>query len=281
MNGSEDENFFEDQNESESSEQSEDSKKIKMFNEEVIQNQNRTNKKELIYDNSYLFKKNEKKVELRKEVEDILKGISNNNNNNENEKNKGEKFDKEKFEQRFLESYFKRKKFKKRKKNKKKISKNKKQPILTDQELDEQMYLRRKELYEKEEDKELNNEMKEKTLEYRMNHFFGVVKEMKNLTTKEFLKQFDKYTEFDMVDFKLKRDKEDRIRDFILGLNDYRVTRKVQRRLFDTYIYKEPIFIGNYSPDKNNNSWKENSDLEIKRYLNSSSSSVNKDKIKK
>ena len=83
---------------------------------------------------------------------------------------------------------------------------------------------------------------------------------MKNLTKEDFLKQFDKYAEFDVNDLKIKRDKEDRIRDFILGLNDYRVARKVQRKLFDTYIYKEPILIENCSPDKNNSSLEANSD---------------------
>ena len=50
-----------------------------------------------------------------------------------------------------------------------------------------------------------------------------------------------------------------------MGLNDYRVTRKVQRKLFDTYIYKEPILIGNRSPEKHNKSWEGNSDSELKK----------------
>ena len=212
-----------------------------------------------------------KKIEIKKEVEDILKGnyyneVYEKNGNKENE------FDKKKFEERFLESYFSRKKFKKReKKKKKRYTNNKeKQDLFLDETLDKQLYLRRKEIYEKEEKREMNNEKKEQNLDFRINYFFDRVKAWRNLSKEEFLKQFDKYSEFDMKDFKMKRDKEDRIRDFICGLNDYRVTRKVQRKLFDTYVYKEPILIGNYSPDKIIYSSGVNSDEEIKKILNNS-----------
>ena len=66
------------------------------------------------------------------------------------------------------------------------------------------------------------------------------------------------YAEFDMKD--LRRSYQ----SFILGLNDYRVARKVQRKLFDTYLYKEPILIEKCFPDNNYYSSGANSDIEIK-----------------
>ena len=267
------ESSFEEENESESesisSEKTERNKSLPIS--QIEEETSEKVKKKLIYDNSYLFKKNMKKIEIKKEVEDILKGnyyneVYEKNGNNENE------FDKKKFEERFLESYFSRKKFKKRKKKKKKkYSINKeKQDLFLDEALDKQLYLRRKEIYEKEERREINDEIKEQNLDFRINYFFDRVKAWRNLSKEEFLKQFDKYSEFDMKDLKMKRDKEDRIRDFICGLNDYRVTRKVQRKLFDTYVYKKPILIGNYSPDKIIYSSGANSDEEIKKILNNS-----------
>ena len=259
----------ESESESISSEKTERNKSLPIS--QIEEETNEKVKKKLIYDNSYLFKKNMKKIEIKKEVEDILKGnyyneVYEKNGNKENE------FDKKKFEERFLESYFSRKKFKKReKKKKKRYTNNKeKQDLFLDETLDKQLYLRRKEIYEKEEKREMNNEKKEQNLDFRINYFFDRVKAWRNLSKEEFLKQFDKYSEFDMKDFKMKRDKEDRIRDFICGLNDYRVTRKVQRKLFDTYVYKEPILIGNYSPDKIIYSSGVNSDEEIKKILNNS-----------
>jgi hypothetical protein len=253
---SEEEELMEEENEKQSSDNSEESKSfepIKIEDDIKIVKEKEKIKKDLIYDNSYLFKKSDKKIEIRKEVEDIIKGTYNKDNEKENNRDKDKEFDKEKFEQKFLESYFSRKKFKKRKK--KKIKKNKKntekQTIFLDEDLDEQMYLRRKEIYEKEEFKEKNKELQEKSLDWRINYFFNKIKQWRDLNKEDFIKQFDKYAEFDMNDFKIKRDKEDRIRDFILGLNDYRVARKVQRKLFDTYLYKEPILIENCSPDKN------------------------------
>ena len=273
------EDLYELIDESEISEESETTKKLKRFEEDYM---NEKRQKNLIYDNSYLFKKNDKKVEIKKEVEDILKGVYNKNTKKDKPIYDDKDFDKEKFEQKFLVSYFLRKKFVKKKKKKKKSQKSNekkdKQTIFLDQELDRQMYLRRKEIYEKEENNELQEHLKEQTLEWRVNYFFDKIKEWKKLSREDLMKQFDKYTEFDFNDFKLKRDKEDRIRDFILGLNDYRVARKVQRKLFDTYIYKEPILIGNYSPNKNNSSIELNSDIEIKKSINNSQSSNSKEK---
>ena len=249
---------------SSSSESTENNKSlpISFFEEETERG-----KKKLIYDNSYLFKKRKKKVPIRKEVKDIIKGIYKDQNEKDENEEKG--FDKKKYEERFLESYFSRKKHAKKKtKMARKSVIKEKQAIILDEALDRQMYLRRKELYEKEEDREMNEERKEKSLDWRINYFFNSIKKLKNLSKEDFLKQFDKYTEFDMRDLKMKKDKEDRIRDFILGLNDYRVTRKVQRKLFDTYVYKEPILIENYSPDKFNSSSGANSDGEIKKTIN-------------
>ena len=238
--------------------------------------------KNLIYDNSYLFKKNEKKLEIKKEFEDILNGVYNKNLKKEKPIYDENNFDKEKFEQKFLVSYFLRKKFvkkrKKREKNQKSKEKKDKQTIILDQEIDRQMYLRRKEIYEKEENNELQEHLKDQTLEWKVNFFFDKIKEWKKLSKEDLMKQFDKYKEFDINDLKLKRDKEDRIRDFILGLNDYRVASKVQRKLFDTYNYKEPILIGNYSPYRNNSSIELNSDIEIKKTINYSQLSNSKDK---
>ena len=151
----------------------------------------------------------------------------------------------------------------KRKKNKKKLhSPQKKEGIFIDEEMDNEMYMKRQRIYERDEFYELIKNLKDKNLDWRINYFFDKVKEWRKIKKNGFITEMDKYVEFDMKDFKMKRDKEIRIRDFILGLNDYRVTRKVQRKLFDTYIYKQPVLIENYSAEKYNKSW--NSEDKIK-----------------
>ena len=174
--GKEDLNELIDENEI--SEESESTQKLKNLNMKDYMSEKP--QKNLIYDNSYLFKKNEKKVEIKKEVEDILNGVYNKNLKKEKPIYDENDFDKEKFEQKFLVSYFLRKKFvKKRKKSKKKQKskeKKDKQTIFLDQELDRQMYLRRKEIYEKEENNELQEHLKEQTLEWRVNFFFDKIK---------------------------------------------------------------------------------------------------------
>ena len=283
-NESEDEELLEEENESKTSEKSEDLKDDDMSQtQDDISSEKMKKNLNLIYDNSYLFKKDDKKFKIRKEVEDILNGIYNKNKENEKKEDViiDNEFLKRKYEQKFLESYFLRQKFKKRRKKGKKISKNKKETkgIFLDESFDQQMFNRNQEIYEKEEFDAINKEKKEKSLEWRINYFFNKIKKMKLMDKEDdFIKRIDKYAEFDMKDFKIKRDREVRMRDFILGLNDYRVTRKVQRKLFDTYIYKEPILIENFSPDRINYSVEENSDIEIKKNINCPSTNRSQDK---
>jgi hypothetical protein len=274
-NESESEELFSElENESQTFEKSDDVKTWSLT--EDISDEKKSKKKlNLIYDNSYLYKKRNKQFKIRKEIQDILNGVYNNDDNDDKkDQNEEDEILRKKYEERFLEKYLSKQKFKKRIKRKKKNVKNhkEKKAFFTDETLDKQMFDRNKEIYEKEELEEINQEKKEKNLDWRINYFFSKIKEMRNLSKNEFIKQFDKYTEFDMKDFKIKRDKETRIRDFILGLNDYRVTRKIQRKLFDTYVYKEPFLIGNYSPNKKNYSVDDNSnsDIEMKKNMNCS-----------
>ena len=231
-------------------------------------------RKDLVYDNKYLFKSDDddedEKLEIKKEVQDILNGIYTKSDNNEKqltpeEEELNNEQIKKKIEEKFLESYYKKRKFmkRKRKKNKKKLhSPQKKEGIFIDEEMDNEMYMKRQRIYERDEFYELIKNLKDKNLDWRINYFFDKVKEWSKTKKNGFITEMDKYVEFDMKDFKMKRDKEIRIRDFILGLNDYRVTRKVQRKLFDTYIYKQPVLIENYSAEKYNKSW--NSEDKIK-----------------
>ena len=124
----------------------------------------------------------------------------------------------------------------KRKKKKKKLhTPQRRGSIFQDEEMDNEMYMRRQRIYERDEFYELIKHLRNKNLDWRINYFFDRVKEWRKSKKQDFITEMDKYVEFDMKDFKMKRDKETRIRDFVLGLNDYRVTRKVQRKLFDTY----------------------------------------------
>ena len=42
-----------------------------------------------------------------------------------------------------------------------------------------------------------------------------------------------------------KKEKENRINEFLTALNDYRIIKKKQRKVLDTYLYKEPILMEN------------------------------------
>ena len=260
-----DDDLLEEQDESE---ESEDSKinnisfsisrsKINFFEEKK--------KKELIYDNSHLFKKKEKNIGIKKEVTDILNGLYSGSKEEENENSlKNQESPEEitkRLERRFLKSTYSKKK---KKKKKEKID-DKDQNLFEDEALDQELFNDRQKQYERDEFEALKIELKDRNLDWRINYFFDRVKEWRNAKDGDFVTQLDKYVEFDMKDFKMKRDKEVRIRDFILGLNDYRVTRKVQRKLFDTYIYKEPVLIGNGTHEKHSISWEENSDAELKK----------------
>jgi hypothetical protein len=260
-----DDELLEEENESEENEDSKSNNisvsiprsKIKFFEEKK--------KKELIYDNSHLFKKKEKNIEIKKEVEDILNGIySSKEKENENSLKNQESPEeiRKRLQRRFLKSTYSKKK-KKRKKDK--TSDKEKEKLFEDEALDQELFNYRQKQYERDEFEALKIELKDRNLDWRINYFFDRIKEWRNAKDSDFVTQLDKYVEFDMKDFKMKRDKEVRIRDFILGLNDYRVTRKVQRKLFDTYVYKEPILIGNRSPEKHSISWEENSDAELKK----------------
>jgi hypothetical protein len=261
-----DDDLLEEENESDESEDSKRNNisislprsKLNFFEEQK--------RKELIFDNSHLFKKKEKnKIEIKKEVEDILKGlISSKENENEDSLKNQETAEeiRKRLERRFLKSTYAKKK--KKKKKVKKSDKDKEQ-LFEDEALDQELFNDRQKKYERDEFEELRIELKDRNLDWRINYFFDRIKEWRNAKDGDFVTQLDKYVEFDMKDFKMKRDKEVRIRDFILGLNDYRVTRKVQRKLFDTYVYKEPILIGNRSHEKHSLSWEENSDAELKK----------------
>ena len=273
---SEDDDLLEEQNESEESEDSKSNNisfsiprsKLKFYEE--------PKRKELIYDNSHLFKKKEKdEIQIKKEVEDILNGLYNSKEKDNEDSLKNQESPEEirkRFERRFLKSTYSKKK--KKKKKDKKNDKEKDQ-LFEDEALDEELFNDRRKKYERDEFEALKIELKDKNLDWRINYFFDRIKEWRNAKDGDFVTQLDKYVEFDMKDFKMKRDKEVRIRDFILGLNDYRVTRKVQRKLFDTYIYKEPILIGNGSHEKHSISWEENSDAELKKSFELKKKSIN------
>ena len=226
-----------------------------------------TTKKELIYDNKYLLKSDDdddedEKQQIKKEVQDILKGIYAKSGDNKKkltpeEEDLNNEEIRKRIEEKFLQSFYKKRKFLKRRKKKNLLHTPQKneQGILLDEEMDIEIYMRRQKIFERDEFYELIKQLKDKNLEWRINYFFDRVKEWKNPKKDDFVKEMDRYIEFDMKDFKLKEDKEARIKKFILGLNDYRVSRKVQRKLFNTFIFKQPLLIENYTTEKHNKSW--------------------------
>ena len=197
-------------------------------------------KKELIYDNKYLFtKKKSVRFILRKEVEEILNGGILLQKQEIEEQTKNEEKPKK------LEIPEK-KEFVKRKGNKYKLLK--KSEYLIDL-IDEEEMNRIKEEQRILNELRIKEEMKEQKLNNKINMFIKKIQNLKKEDIRGFnQKEMDIYMNerFNAdINERERKEKENRINDFLSTLNDYRYTKKRQREINDTYLYKEPILVEN------------------------------------
>ena len=166
-------------------------------------------KKELIYDNSYLFKKEKnKQFKLRKEVEEILNTDYGNYYN---------------YKKKNIKSEGKKRKIIKKKKGKQNVKKNSiftKEELTQEEKDDEEKRLR---LLKEIEEKERMEEIRDKKLK----DFFERIQRLK----KGYSKNFDEELNFlidEQIDQtkKIQKDKEDRMNSFMKDLNFTRVKAK-------------------------------------------------------
>ena len=246
-------------------------KKEKKKKEIKMDNEKEEPKKELIYDNKYLFNKNKKKTVkfmLRKEVEDILNGgILLQQQTQEEPKEKKVEIKKPRFESP------KKLTFIKKKSNRKKLIKKSKylQELFDAESLNKvtQEYILAKEL-------KMQELIREQNIENRLNEFIDRIKTLKNNEIKggDSLDNIDIYINQRIHlddNEKDKKEKENRINAFLNSLNDYRKMRKQQRRLNNTLLYREPIMVENLMVENYeeilNNSYKNKRNYTIKRKL--------------
>ena len=246
-------------------------KKEKKKKEIKMDNEKEEPKKELIYDNKYLFNKNKKKTVkfmLRKEVEDILNGgILLQQQTQEEPKEKKVEIKKPRFESP------KKLTFIKKKSNRKKLIKKSKylQELFDAESLNKvtQEDILAKEL-------KMQELIREQNIENRLNEFIDRIKTLKNNEIKggDSLDNIDIYINQRIHlddNEKDKKEKENRINEFLNSLNDYRKMRKQQRRLNNTLLYREPIMVENLMVENYeeilNNSYKNKRNYTIKRKL--------------
>ena len=176
---------------------------------------------------------------MRKEVEEILNGGILLQKQEIEEQTKNEEKPKK------IETPEK-KKFVKRKGNKYKLLK--KSDYLIDL-IDEEEINRIKEEQRILNELRIKEEMKEQKLNNKINMF---IKKIQNLKKEDITgfnqKEMDIYMNERFkadINEKERKEKENRINDFLSTLNDYRYTKKRQREINDTYLYKEPILVEN------------------------------------
>jgi len=194
-------------------------------------------KKELIYDNTYLFsKKKNVNFILRKEVEEILNGgilsqLS------------------QKKEEKEVIINKKKKKIQYSKKDfiKKKVKHNLFNKSIFLQDLIELGEIKRK----KEEDAKLKElkkqeELREQNLDKKLKIFIDKINRLKSqdVTTGVGKEEIDEYINQIMKD-NMEKNKENRLKQFVISLNDYILAKEKHREFIDTYIYKKPNLIRN------------------------------------
>ena len=275
-------------NEEEDNKDDQDSpKKRKKKKEEKIKeikndNEKEEPKKELIYDNKYLFTKKKKKTVkfmLRKEVEDILNGgiLSHQQIQGKPEEKKVE-IKKSRFESP-------KKVFIKKKTDRRKLIKKSKylQELFDAESLNK---VTEEDLLAKE--LKMKELIREKNIDNRLNEFIDRIKTLKNneKNGSDSLDNIDIYINQRLKiddNEKDKKEKENRINEFLDSLNDYRKMKKQQRRLNNTILYKEPIMVENlmvenYEESINNKNMK-NKNIKRKLSLKDIDNIQNVDKI--
>ena len=202
----------------------------------------------MIYDNTYLFSKRKSiKFILRKEVEEILNGgIYLQQHEKEEEKEEEKKLEKkDRFELPEKKEFIKKKQMRKNLYTKSKYLR---------EFLDEEKFQKLGEEDELTKQLKLQEKIKEENLEKKLNEF---IYRIKNLKKGELMGLSNNGKIDDYINQRLKMDdnekekkeKENRINEFLTSLNDYRTLKKQQRKLNDTFIYKEPIMVENLMID--------------------------------
>ena len=214
-------------------------------------------KKELIFNNSYLFsKKKNVNFILRKEVEEILNGglISQLNEKKEEKKVK--------IKEKKKEKDYSKKDFIKKKSKHKLFSKS---IFLND--LIELGEIKRK----KEEDAKLKEikrleELREQNLDNKIRIFIDRINRLKSqdVNTGVGKEEIDEYINQIMKnDFE--KNKENRLKLFMTSLNDYILATEKHREIIDTYLYKEPNLIRNLMVEDLFNSYNKGCDIGIEK----------------
>ena len=214
-------------------------------------------KKELIFNNSYLFsKKKNVNFILRKEVEEILNGglISQLNEKKEEKTVK--------IKEKKKEKDYSKKDFIKKKSKHKLFSKS---IFLND--LIELGEIKRK----KEEDAKLKEikrleELREQNLDNKIRIFIDRINRLKSqdVNTGVGKEEIDEYINQIMKnDFE--KNKENRLKLFMTSLNDYILATEKHREIIDTYLYKEPNLIRNLMVEDLFNSYNRGCDIGIEK----------------
>ena len=209
----------------------------------ILPLKNEESRKELIYDNTYLFSNNKKSVNiiLRKEVEEILKGgILLQKKDNEDKKEKKEK--KVNFKKNVKINNIKKEYKKKKGENAKLFNKS----IFLNDLKDEEVKKENTEDSRLQEIQKLENK-KEQSLDFKLKAFINKIKRLKIEGVTEGIgkDEIDDYiTQLYNRNSAIK-ERENRIREFLFNLNDYRYGRIKQREFKDTYFYREPIIVEN------------------------------------
>ena len=198
-------------------------------------------KKELIYDNTYLFSKNNKKSVnfiLRKEVEEILEG--------------GILLQMKAYEAQQVMLNFRKKKKDNNTKNeyvkkKGKIYKLFRKSIFLSDLIDKENFRKQRQEEARLKEIQKREDIKEKNLDTKIKIFLDKINRLKaeGVTHGSGAEEIDDYItqlyKLNHVD----KDRENRIKEFVMNLDDYRYARKKQRELKDTFTYKKPILVEN------------------------------------
>ena len=282
LSGKENINEEEDTKDDQDSPKNRKNKKEKKIKEIKNDNEKEEPKKELIYDNKYLFTKKKKKTVkfmLRKEVEDILNGgILSHQQIQEKPEEKKVEIKKSRFESP-------KKVFIKKKTDRRKLIKKSKylQELFDAESLNK---VTEEDLLAKE--LKMKELIREKNIDNRLNEFIDRIKTLKNneINGSDSLDNIDIYINQRLKiddNEKDKKEKENRINEFLDSLNDYRKMKKQQRRLNNTILYKEPIMVENlmvenYEESINNKNMK-NKNIKRKLSLKDIDNIQNVDKI--
>ena len=240
-------NYDKEKKEKERKERIEIAKKEKKEKERIEKEKEKERKKEmakknLIYDNSYLFPKKKSSMNfiLRKEVEEILQGgilIQ--------QKSKKEEENNESIRNRFLPK--KRTKFVKKKKKRGKLF----QKSIFLKDVVHSVNLPPNDNYSSSSSEIITKKEENNSFDEKMENFINRVKKLKEGEQLNYheIEELIKNQKQGLED--KEKEKEIRMKEFINKLNEYRDMNKNNRKKKDIFSYKEPILIDNLIVNSN------------------------------